>query len=83
MAQSATQTSSAAEGQAEALKAVSNVTSQLLSSYEEALAESNKQLGIFVRLFPGLIEQFKSRTCVEERGHYYSTFFVLSRVYLC
>ena len=69
MADSANQTSAAAEGQAEAFSTVSNVTSQLLSSYEVALEESSKKVGFFVGLFPDLINQFKSRTCVMGRGH--------------
>ena len=72
VAESANQTNAAAEGQADILKSVSNVTSQLLTSYEEALAESNKQIGFFVKLVPGLLDtlnKFKSRTCVMGCGH--------------
>lgn len=43
----------------------SNFQSELKDSYDVALREAEKSIAFYTGLFPGLIEKFKSRTCVE------------------
>ena len=43
----------------------SNFTSTLKDSYDTALIEAEKSIAFFNRLFPFILEKFKSRTCVE------------------